>query len=76
MVLMGIDCCHYYSHFFVVTMMWSVCNDCNNAVVSCPIVMIVAIVVSFVDSDNMVQKQCHHVACIVVFDCENACVQS
>ena len=40
----------------VVTMMWSVCNDCNNAVVSCPIVMIVAIVVSLVDSDNMVQK--------------------
>ena len=72
MVLMGIDCCHYYSHFFCYYDVER-CNDCNDAVVLYPIAMIVAIVVDF---DDMVQKQCHHVACMVLLNCEDACVQS
>ena len=49
------------------------CNDCNNAAVLYLITMIVAI---FVDFDDMVQKQCHHVACRVLLNCEDACIQS
>jgi len=36
-VLMGIDCCHYYSHFFVLYYDVERCNDCNNAAVLYPI---------------------------------------
>ena len=46
MVLMGIDCCHYYSHFLCRYYDVERCSDCNNAAVLYPVVVIVAIDVS------------------------------
>ena len=72
-VLMGIDCCHYYSHFFVLYYDVERCNDCNNAAVLYPIAMIVAI---FVDFDDMVKKTMPSCGMHDVLDGEDACVQS